>query len=64
MTDGGQFDGVGKGGANLLRRCSTWGINELMIRSCQGQVSFTNSFFSNLKTVNLKIFASHDGIYT
>ena len=36
----------------------------LMIRSCQGQVSFTNTFSSYLKTVNLKIFANHKGIYT
>ena len=27
----------------------------LIIRSCQGLVSFTNAFSSNLKTVNLKI---------
>ena len=26
---------------------------ELMIRSCQGQESFTNTFSSNLKTVNM-----------
>ena len=25
--------------------------------------SFTNAFFSNLKTVNLTIFANHEGIY-
>ena len=31
----------------------------LMIRLCQGRGSFTNAFFSNLKTVNLKIFGSH-----
>ena len=35
-----------------------------MIRSCQGQGSFTNAFSSNLKTVNLKMFADHEGIYT
>ena len=28
----------------------------LMIRSCQGQVSFTNALFSNLKSVNMKMF--------
>ena len=32
-----------------------------MIRSFQGQGSFTNAFSSNLKAVNLKIFASHEG---
>ena len=36
----------------------------LMIKSCQGQRSFTNSFSSNLNTVNLKIFANHEVIYT
>ena len=36
----------------------------LMIRSWQGQGSFTNAFSSNLKTVNVKIFANHEGIYT
>ena len=36
----------------------------LMIRSWQGQGSFTNAFFSNLKTANLKIFAILEGIYT
>ena len=34
----------------------------LMIRSCHGQESFTNSFSSNLKTVNLKMFTNHEGI--
>ena len=37
---------------------------ELMIRSWQGQGSFTNAFLSNLKTVNAKIFANNEGIYT
>ena len=36
----------------------------LMIRSWQVQGSFTNVFPSNLKTVNLKTFAAHEGIYT
>ena len=26
--------------------------------------SFTNAFFSNLNTLNLKIFPNHDGIFT
>ena len=33
-----------------------------MIRSCQGQRRFANAFFSNLKTVSLKIFANHNRI--
>ena len=36
----------------------------LMIRSCQGQGSFTNAFLNNPKTVNLKNFANIEGIYT
>ena len=36
----------------------------LMIRSSHRQGSFTNAFCSNLKTINLKIFANHEGIYT
>ena len=36
----------------------------LMIRSCQGRQIFINAFSSNLKTVNLKLFSSHEGIYT
>ena len=35
----------------------------LKIRSCQRQKLFTNAFYSNLKTVNLKIFANHEEIY-
>ena len=35
-----------------------------MIRSCQGQGSSAKAFSSNLKTVNLKMFANHEGIYT
>ena len=35
-----------------------------MIRSCQGQGSSANTFSSNLKTVDLKMFANHEGIYT
>ena len=35
-----------------------------MIRSCQGQESFTNTFSSNLKTVNFKILANHERIYS
>ena len=34
-----------------------------MIKSCQEE-SFTNAFISNVKTVNLKIFPNHGGIYT
>ena len=34
----------------------------LMIRSCQDE-RFTNAFFSNVKTVNLKNFPNHSGIY-
>ena len=36
----------------------------VMIISCQGQESFTNTFSSNLKTVNLKTFANHKRIQT
>ena len=36
----------------------------LMVRSCHRQGSFTSAFSSNLKTINLKIFANHEGIYT
>ena len=36
----------------------------LMIRSCHRQGSFTNAFSSNLKTVNLKMFANHGGTYS
>ena len=36
----------------------------LIMRSCQGLGSFTNAFSSNVKTVNLKIFVNHEGIYT
>ena len=55
----------------------TWGVNVfvnfysgtvlhggLMIRPYLGQGSFTNSFSSNLKTLNLKMFVNHEGIYT
>ena len=35
----------------------------LMNRSCQGPGSFTNAFFSNLKTENPKMFANHEGIH-
>ena len=50
----GKFIGGGwrGGGGRGLGDCSSWG---LIIRSCQGLVSFTNAFSSNLKTVNLKI---------
>ena len=37
---------------------------ELMIRSCQERVSFTNTFFSILKNLNFNSFANHEGIYT
>ena len=37
---------------------------ELIIRSCQGQGNLRNTFFSNLKIVNLKIFPNQEGIYT
>ena len=33
-----------------------------MIRSCQGWWSFTNAFFSNLKTVTLKVFVNYEGM--
>ena len=36
----------------------------LMIRSCQGLGSFTNAFFSNLNSVNLKISPNRGGICT
>ena len=36
----------------------------LMIRSYHGQGSFRNAFSSDLKTVNLKMFANHEGTYT
>ena len=37
----------------------------LMIRSCQGgRESFTNAFYSNLNTVNLKVLPDHGRIYT
>ena len=42
--------------ANLLGAVLHGG---LMIRSWQGRGSFTNKFFSNLKTVNLKILEKH-----
>lgn len=44
-----------------------WGLfymKEIIIRSYQGQGSFTNLFFSNLNIVNLKTFPNHGGIYT
>ena len=44
--------------------CGTVLHGGLIIKSCQGQGSFTNVFSSNLKTVNLKVFAYHEGIYT
>ena len=37
---------------------------ELIIRSCQGQVSFTNALSNNLKTLNVKVFSNHEGICT
>ena len=33
-----------------------------MNRSCQGLGSFTNAFFSNLKTVNSKTFSNYERI--
>ena len=33
-----------------------------MIKTCHGWGIFPNAFSSNLKTVNLKIFANHEGI--
>ena len=37
----------------------------LMIRLWQGWGSFTNAFFSNLKTIhNLDFFGNHEGVYT
>ena len=41
---------------------SYWGIvlhGIALIRSCQGQGSFANALFSNLKTLNLKFVANH-----
>ena len=35
-----------------------------MIRSRQGRGSFRNTFFHNLETVNIKMFANHEVIYT
>ena len=37
---------------------------ELMVRSCQGQGSFTNSISKNLKTASLKMFANREDICT
>ena len=34
----------------------------LMMRSCQGRESFTNTFSTNLKTLNLKFFTNHERI--
>ena len=45
---GGGWRGGGEGWATALH-------GGLIIRSCQGLVSFTNAFSSNLKIVNLKI---------
>ena len=39
-------------------------MDGLMIRSWYGQGSFANAFPSSLKTLNLKAFANHEGIYT
>ena len=36
---------------------------DIMIRSSQGQGIFTNALSSILKTVNLKIFPSHEEVY-
>ena len=33
----------------------------LMMRSCQERESFTNTFSTNLKTLNLKFFTNHKG---
>ena len=44
-----------------------WGAvlyGTLMIRSCQERGSFTNAFSCNLKTLNMKIFPNHEGVYT
>ena len=51
----------GRWGTNVFGQIY-WGAvlrRGLMIRSCQGQGSFANALFSNLKTVNLKILAIH-----
>ena len=59
MVDGQQFFGT-----NLLGGGVTVLHEGLMIRSCQGLVSFTNAFFINSKPVNLKDFDNSEKIYT
>ena len=60
MADGGEiFFGRSIGGLFYMGN----GVGVMMI-SCQGQESFTNTFSSNLKTVNLKTFANHKRIQT
>ena len=46
---------------NLLEAVLNGG---LMIVSYKGKGSFTNAFSSNLKAVNVKIFANHKRMYT
>ena len=47
-----------KGGG--LYWCTTWEINDYFMPSRE---SFANVFSSNLKTVNPKIFANHEGMH-
>ena len=64
MADGGQnFFGRSIGGLFYMGNGVGGGVG-VMIISCQGQESFTNTFSSNLKTVNLKTFANHKRIQT
>ena len=44
----------------LMGDGSTWG--GLMIALFKGKGSFKNAFFSNLNTINLKVFLKHSGI--
>ena len=46
---------------NLLWDCYIWGINNYIMPSLG---DFPNSFCNNVKTVDVKIFVSHEGVYT
>ena len=46
--------------ANILGGCSNCWINDQMIPR-EGE--FHKCIFSNLKTVNIEIFANHEGMY-
>ena len=56
----------GRWGTNFWGKiyCGTVQYGGLLIRLCHGQGSFANAFSGNLKTVNFKMFANHEGIYT